>query len=87
MKQPVNIGYRPTWAQVNLNNLQYNFNKLKKISGKHTRIMDCVKADAYGHGLIAVSKKLVSCGVDYLGVASIDEGIVLRQNNIKIPIL
>jgi alanine racemase len=46
-----------------------------------------VKADAYGHGLIPVSKKLVSCGVDYLGVASIDEGIALRDAGIRVPIL
>jgi alanine racemase len=49
--------------------------------------MVCVKADAYGHGLIPVSKKLISCGVDYLGVASIDEGIKLREAGIGLPIL
>jgi len=49
--------------------------------------MITVKADAYGHGLIPVSKKLVSCGVDYLGVASIDEGINLRNALVRLPIL
>jgi alanine racemase len=49
--------------------------------------MVCVKADAYGHGLVPVSKKLSSCGVDYLSVASIDEGIALRRAGIKKPIL
>jgi len=52
-----------------------------------TKVMVTVKADAYGHGLIAVAKRLKSCGVDYLGVASIDEGIRLREAGIKLPIL
>lgn len=81
------IGYRPTWAEVNLDNLAHNFNQIKKMLSPATRIMVCVKADAYGHGLIPVSRKLVSCGVDYLAVASIDEGIKLRQVGINLPIL
>lgn len=79
--------YRPTWAEVNLNNLSHNFNQIKKTISPDTKIMVCVKADAYGHGLIPVSNKLVSCGVDYLGVASIDEGIRLREAGIKLPVL
>jgi len=82
-----NIGYRPTWAEVNLNNLAYNFKQIKKLLAPGIKIMVTVKADAYGHGLIPVAKKLVSCGADYLGVASIDEGIKLREKHIKLPIL
>jgi len=81
------IGYRPTWAEVNLGNLKYNFYQLKKLLSPKTKIMVTIKADAYGHGLIPVSKKLESCGVDSFGVASIDEGIKLREVNIKSPIL
>ncbi|MDD4893702.1 MAG: alanine racemase [Candidatus Omnitrophica bacterium] len=81
------IGYRPTWAEVNLRNLAYNFSQIKKILAPKTMMMVCVKADAYGHGLIPISKKLVSCGVDYLGVASIDEGIKLREAGINVPVL
>ena len=81
------IGYRPTWAEVNLNNLAYNFKQVKKLLKPSVKIMVCVKADAYGHGLIPVTKKLAECGVDYLGVASIDEGIKLREAGIKKPIL
>ncbi len=81
------IGYRPTWAEVNLDNLKYNFYQLKKLLRPKIKIMVTVKADAYGHGLIPVSRKLESCGVDSLGVASIDEGIKLREINIKLPIL
>ena len=82
-----NIGYRPTWAEVDLNNLAHNFYSIKRLSSSKVKVMVTVKADAYGHGLIPVSKRLVSCGVDYLGVASIDEGIVLRKAGLTKPIL
>ncbi|MDI6758110.1 MAG: alanine racemase [Candidatus Omnitrophota bacterium] len=80
-------GYRPTWAEVNLGNLAYNFSQIKKLLKSGIKVMATVKADAYGHGLIPVAKKLVSCGVDFFGVASLDEGISLRQAGIKEPIL
>lgn len=46
-----------------------------------------VKADAYGHGAVRCAKEAVDCGVEYLAVAAISEGIELRENNIKVPIL
>lgn len=82
-----NIGYRPTWAEVNLKNLCHNFKEVKRLVSSDTKIMACVKADAYGHGIIPVSKKLESLGVDCLGVASIDEGIALRKAGLKSRIL
>ncbi|MDD5155753.1 MAG: alanine racemase [Candidatus Omnitrophica bacterium] len=82
-----NIGYRPTWAEVNLSNLAYNFRQVKKAVCRSIRVMVCVKADAYGHGLIPVAKKLAACGVDYLSVASIDEAVKLRQARIELPVL
>ncbi len=81
------IGYRPTWAEVNLNHLQYNFKKIKSLLNPDTKVLVTVKADAYGHGLIPVSRRLVDSGLDYLGVASIDEGIKLRKAGIRIPVL
>jgi alanine racemase len=81
------IGYRPTWAEVNLSNIDYNFAQVRKIISPQVKVMVTVKADAYGHGLIPVSKRLCGCAADYLGVASIDEGIKLRQAGIRIPIL
>jgi len=81
------IGYRPTWAEVNLDNLEHNFKQVKSLLHPQTEVLVTVKADAYGHGLVPVAKRLVACGVDYLGVASIDEGIELRKSGIKIPIL
>lgn len=87
MNKDKSIGYRPTWAEINLNNLTHNFRMVKKNLAPFVKVMACVKADAYGHGLIPVAKALVRIGVDYLSVASIDEGIKLRKAGIKIPIL
>ncbi|MFH1440621.1 MAG: alanine racemase [Candidatus Omnitrophota bacterium] len=81
------IGYRPTWAEVKLDNLNHNLAQVKKRLSAGTKVMVMVKADAYGHGLIPVAKKLVDYGVDYLGVASIDEGMKLREAGINLPIL
>ena len=82
-----NVFFRPTWAEINLRNLDYNFRLIKKLVGPKVKILVPVKADAYGHSIIAISKRLEKLGVDYLGVASIDEGITLRENKIKNPIL
>ncbi|MBM3244743.1 MAG: alanine racemase [Candidatus Omnitrophica bacterium] len=81
------IGYRPTWAEINLGNLSANFRQVKNILPEKVKMMVCVKADAYGHGLLPVAKRLEQEGADYLSVASIDEGITLRKNGIKLPIL
>jgi len=81
------VGYRPTWAEVNLANLEYNFFKIKDKVGAGIKVMVTIKADAYGHGLIPVAEKLASCGIDFFGVASIDEGVKLREAGIKTPIL
>jgi len=81
------IGHRPTWAEINLNDLDYNFRQVKSHLSRLTKVLVTVKADAYGHGLIPVSKRLAASGVDYLGVASIDEGIKLRKAQVKTPIL
>ena len=83
----MNRGFRPTWAEINLGNLARNFHQIKKAAIDGAKIMVTVKADAYGHGLISVAKRLVKCGVDFLGVASIDEGIILRREGVNTPIL
>jgi alanine racemase len=87
MKPHSVIGYRPTWAEINLDNLAFNFKQIKRIVTPKTKVLVTVKADAYGHGLIPVAKRLVVAGVDYLGVASIDEGILIREAGIQTPVL
>ena len=75
------------WAEIDLDAVEYNFNAVKKqIEGKK-KICCVVKANAYGHGAIMLSKIYEKCGADYLAVSNIIEAIQLRNNNISLPIL
>jgi len=72
-------------AHINLQAIGRNVELLKKKSG--TDLMAVVKADAYGHGLIEVSKAALLAGADWLGVALLEEAITLRNAGITAPIL
>lgn len=76
----------PTIAEIHLNHLTHNIKRLKEHS-KAPKLMGVVKANAYGHGMLPVAQHLASLGVDYLGVAVLEEGITLRKAGIKTPIL
>lgn len=78
---------RPTVAEVDLGALAFNYRQIKKRIPRGTKILAVVKADAYGHGALPVSLKLERLGVSYLGVAITEEGISLRREGIKTPIL
>ncbi|HSQ33656.1 MAG TPA: alanine racemase [Peptostreptococcaceae bacterium] len=77
----------PTWAEINLDNIRFNLRNIKKLLKEDTKICGVVKANAYGHGSVEISKVLINEGVDYLAVARLEEAIELRQSNIIIPIL
>jgi alanine racemase len=78
-------GVRATWAEVNLERLRQNLTAIrKKVSP--AKVMLIVKANAYGHGLVAVSKALAE-KTDYVGVAVLEEGILLRKLGITAPII
>ncbi len=79
--------HRPTWAEIDLRAVAYNYRQVKKIVGSKINIMAVVKANAYGHGTVEVSKALEGLGVAYLGVATTDEAIRLRDHGIRSPIL
>lgn len=83
----VNKLYRPTWAEVDLSAIEYNFNQVKKKVGNKVKILVVIKADAYGHGAVSVANKLSRCKAVYFGVATFDEAIELRENKIDNPIL
>ncbi|RCK71790.1 MAG: Alanine racemase [Ignavibacteriae bacterium] len=78
---------RPTRAEISLPILKNNFNNIKKKVGQDVKIMGIVKANAYGHGLVEISRALVHYGIDYLGVGFLEEGLTLRKNGISAPIL
>jgi alanine racemase len=81
------ISQRPTWAEIDLDNLAFNFRSAKEFIGSDTKYMAVVKADAYGHGAVACARRLESEGVDWFGVALPEEGVELREAGIRKRIL
>jgi alanine racemase len=79
--------YRPTWAEIDMRAIAHNYRQVRKLVGKSTNIMVVVKANAYGHGTVEISAVLEKLGVNYLGVATTDEAVRLRDHGIRTPIL
>ncbi|MFN8672060.1 MAG: alanine racemase [Candidatus Sericytochromatia bacterium] len=75
------------WLEIDLTKYKHNIFYLRSLLPKNTKVMQVVKADAYGHGAIEISEIAEKIGIDFLGVANIAEGKILRENNIKLPIL
>src|SRR3981189_1929847 len=78
---------RPTWVEIDLDNLAANFSSIKKRVGPERRIMAVVKANAYGHGAVDCARRLAGEGADWFGVALPEEGIKLNESGILQPIL
>lgn len=79
--------FRPTWAEINLDNLAFNLHSIKQFVGEGVKMMAVVKANAYGHGAVECAKRLEAEGVEWFGVATLEEGVELRVAGIQIPIL
>lgn len=75
------------WVEIDLGALSYNVKQLVKFLSPRTQLMAVVKADAYGHGAVTVAKTVLEAGASWLGVATVPEGIQLREGGIKAPIL
>ncbi len=75
------------WVEIDLDALGENTRQIKRILKPNTELMAVVKADAYGHGASLVTPTLLNNGVSWLGVATVPEGIELRQQGVKVPIL
>ncbi len=80
-------GMRLTFAEIYIKNFEANVKAIKKFVKPGVKICCSVKADAYGHGAVACAKAAVKCGADFLAVATVGEGIELREAKIKAPIL
>lgn len=78
---------RPTWAEVNLSAIRDNIRAIRARVGPRVRIIPAVKADAYGHGAVPVSRACLEAGADALGVACVEEAVELRDAGISAPIL
>ncbi len=77
---------RPTWAEISLGKLRRNYTRVRELAGAR-KLMAVIKADAYGHGAVAISKCLAGCGVDWFGAATVEEALELREAGIDQPIL
>ncbi len=78
---------RRTWAAIDLDALKHNYETLRRRIGPEVKFLGVVKADAYGHGAIQVSRTLEEAGADYLAVSSVDEAMELRLGGITMPVL
>jgi len=76
-----------TRAEIDLDNLAFNFRSIRGFVGEKVKILAVVKADAYGHGAVECSKRLETEGADWFGVATIEEAVELRMSGIRFPIL
>jgi alanine racemase len=86
-RQPFVQTRRDAWVEVNLGYIEHNIKQLIGFTKPGVKFLAVVKADAYGHGATMIAPTLIASGVNMLGVASVDEGIQLRETGIVAPIL
>ena len=75
------------WVEIDSSALIHNIHQFRRLIGEKRKFLAMVKANAYGHGILEVSRIAVDAGVDWLGVHSLDEGILLRKQGLTCPIL
>lgn len=78
---------RGAWAEINLSALRHNISAIKSRVADGAKFCAVVKADAYGHGAVAVAREAVAYGADYLAVAVLSEAVKLREAGFTTPIL
>jgi alanine racemase len=86
MKKEERKGLR-TWIEIDKKAIKHNYDVFRSLIPKETKLLAVVKSNAYGHSLVDFSKEIIENGADFLGVDSIVEGLALRKEGIKIPIL
>lgn len=78
---------RWAWIEIDISALQHNIRQIKKLIQPKCRIMAILKSNGYGHGAYQIAKAALSVGVNFFGVATVEEGLDLRQKGITNPIL
>lgn len=86
MNKSKRLGLR-TWIEIDTKAIKHNYGVFRSLISKQTKLMGVVKSNAYGHNLFEFAKELEKLGADYLAVDSVVEGIALRREGIKTPIL
>ncbi len=77
---PVAQSFKTPWVEVDLGLLEQNISKMKASLNHTTSVIFVVKSNAYGHGLVPIAKSAVHAGIDWLGVAYLEEALELRQS-------
>lgn len=78
---------RWSWVEVDLSAIRHNVMEYRRRLARSTRLMAIVKADAYGHGAVQVARTALNSGAEWLGVATVNEAIKLREALVNAPIL
>lgn len=78
--------YRPTWVEISLDAIRHNVAAFRRALPEGIRLMAVIKANAYGHGAVEIARAAERCGIDYLGVAFLDEALQLREAGIRAPL-
>lgn len=81
------LSTRWAWVEVDRSRLRNNYVAVKNSLRPGVKVLAVVKADAYGHGAVECAKEFSACGCDYLGVATVKEGVELRDAGLTKPIL
>lgn len=80
------FAYR-SWVEISLSQIAANFHAIRAVVGADVEVMPVVKADAYRHGAIQVSRTLEHAGARWLAVGNVEEGVILRENGMAARIL
>src|SRR5579864_8035398 len=80
------FAYR-SWVEISLKQIADNFQAVRDVVGPAVEVMPVVKADAYRHGAVEVSKALTNAGARWLAVSNVEEGVILRERGITARIL
>lgn len=83
----MNLYHRPTWAEISLGAVWHNVREFRRVLPPNIKLMAVVKANAYGHGAVEVSREAMRAGAEWLGVAFMDEALQLRRAGVEAPIL
>ncbi len=78
---------RPILAEISLAAITENLKEIRRLVGRPVKVIATIKADAYGHGAVAIGRHLEKLGVNGLATANLDDAVALRERGVKIPIV
>ena len=85
--KPLEVQNKLSWLEVSEDNIRHNVNEIRRLISPDVLLAPCVKANAYGHGLVQMAKLLSECRVDWLCINSLDEAHRIRNAGVQLPLL